>query len=261
MRILISIFYFIFVNVYAQPLSIHPLSQENLDALEKYNISMDYSRAYLGKPMTYKSILMKSLLTQWGVKKEHVVELIAKDNFSVFVPAYLFFQTGKKDSIAYLALEPKECWPKLNNGTNSSAGPFQVIWTKPNYSHISDEYWAWSVTNIAIHKTYPKGSLAPPPHTNNQSIKHGYHIYISHCASCHTINNLGKATIGPDLGKEKNPVNCYPDISDLKAFIRNPNKFRPGRMSGSSKVGMNDRELNYLIDYFSYLNSKDSVGE
>ena len=103
--------------------------------------------------------------------------------------------------------------------------------------------------------------MISPPQTNNLSIKRGYHIYISHCASCHTINHIGKAIIGPDLGKEQNPLNYYSNRSDLKAFIRNPNKFRPGRMSGSSKVGMNDKELNNLIDYFSYIKLQDSVSD
>lgn len=256
MKFIFSSLFLFCLKLYAQPIAIYSLSKDDFNILNTKNISMNYSRAYLGKTMTYKSILMKTLLIKIGVKKEHIVELIAKDNFSVYVPAYLFFRTSKDTSVAYLAKEPKENWPKLNNGTNSTAGPFQVIWTDPSYSHISDEYWAWSVTNIAIHKSYPKKKLMPPPKTKDEKIKLGHRIYVSHCASCHTINKIGKAVIGPDLGYLHNPLDYYPNRSELKVFIRNPNKFRAGRMSGSSKAGMNDQELSALIDYFEYLKFK-----
>lgn len=237
----------------AHPIANYKLSKDVIAGIRKENILMDYSRSYMGMDMTYRSILMKSLLMKLGVQKDFIVELIAKDNFAVYVPAHLFFQTSVKGSIAYLAIEPKKNWPKLHNGTNDSAGPYQVIWTNPSYSHISDEYWAWSVTHIAIHKTYPENELMPPPKTNDDHIKLGHDIYISHCASCHAIDNLGKGVIGPDLGGSHNPLNYYPKRSELKAFIRNPNKFRPGRMSGSSKAGMSDNELSALIDYFEFI--------
>jgi hypothetical protein len=240
-------------NVYPKSLGHHVLAQEPLHTLKKYNIMMKDSRAYPGLSMRYKSILMKSLLKEWHVKKEQIIELIAKDHFSVFVPAYLLFQTDKQNSIAYLAIEPKEGWPILKNGTDTSAGPYQIIWTHPQYSHISDEYWAWSITHIAIHQNYPVGAIISRPKTKELSIQQGYDVFISHCASCHNINHIGKASIGPDLGIEHSPLKSYPTRGLLKAFIREPTKFRPGRMSGSSLAGMNEKELDHLIDYFYYL--------
>jgi mono/diheme cytochrome c family protein len=253
MKKILVIFCFICFKVSAQPIANYTLSQSLIKNIKKENINMNYSRSYMGMDMNYMAVPMKPLLTKLGVKEDYIVELIAKDNFSVFVPAYLFLQTSENHSIAYLAIEPKEGWPKLNNGTNDSAGPYQVIWTNPSYSHISDEYWAWSVTRIAIHATYPENELMPPPKTKDAHIKHGHQIYISHCASCHAINGVGKAVIGPDLGASHNPLNYYPKRSELKAFIRNPNKFRKGRMSSSSKAGMSDNELNALIDYFEFI--------
>lgn len=253
MKKIILIFCLISFEVSAQPVANYTLSKEFINGIRKEYIHMDYSRSYMGMNMTYRCILMKSLLMKLGVKKDFIVELIAKDNFSVYVPAYLFLQASDNESIAYLAIEPDNGWPKLNNGTNSSAGPYQVIWTNPNYSHISDEYWAWSVTHIAIHKDYPEKELMPPPKTNDGNIKLGHQIYISHCASCHAINKVGKAVIGPDLGASHNPLDYYPERSALKAFIRNPNKFRSGRMSGSTKTGLSDSELAALIDYFEFI--------
>lgn len=241
-------------GIFAQPFVKFTLSNKLLAIYPTQTVSMGYSRAYPHKKMDYQSILMKTLLTQLKVKQTDVIELIAKDNFSVYVPANLLLQTNSnKNSIAYLAIEPKSSWPKLNNDTNDSAGPYQVIWTNPELSHISDEYWAWSVTDIAIHKTFPKHMIISSPQTENRSVLKGYQIYISHCAACHNINHVGKAVIGPDIGGSKNPLWIYKTKQKLAAFIRNPNQFRPGRMSGSSKAGLTDDQLDNLIDYFAFL--------
>ena len=242
-------------GIHAHAIASYAISNQLIKGIQKEQVRMDYSRSYMGKIMDYQCVPMRSIMLKLGVKKNAIVELIAKDNFSVYVPANLFFESSKSKSIPYLAIEPTQDrgWPRLKNGTSSSAGPYQIIWTNPSYSHISDEYWAWSVTNITIHKTYPQDKLMPLPKTNNQNIKLGHKIYISHCASCHAINKFGNAVIGPNLGNPHNPLDYYPKHSDLKAFIRNPNKFRPGRMSGSSKAGMNNKELNALISYFEFI--------
>ncbi len=240
-------------GVHAQSIANYTISNQLIKGMRKEQVRIDYSRSYMGMSMNYQCVSMRALMLKLGIKRNTIVELIAKDNFSVYVPSNLFFESSKNKSLSYLAIEPGGGWPPLKNGTDSSAGPYQVIWTNPSYSHISDEYWAWSVTHIAVHKTYPRDKLMPPPKTNNKNIKLGHKIYISHCASCHAINKFGKAVIGPNLGDSHNPLDYYPKHSELKAFIRNPNQFRPGRMSGSSTAGMNKKELNALISYFEFI--------
>lgn len=235
----------------------YAITEALLKPLPHKTVVMDYSRAYMGKKMDYQCVSMKSLLEKLRVKKANVIELIAKDNFSVYVPAYLFFETDpKQHSIGYLAIEPKTSWPKLFNDTGDSAGPYQVIWTDPELSHISDEYWAWSVTNLVIHQTFPKDMVIAAPQTKQESVLKGHQIYISHCAACHNINHIGKAVIGPDLSGKNAPFTAYPSRKKLVAFIRNPNQFRSGRMSGSSLEGLPNEQLENLMDYFEFLSAK-----
>lgn len=238
----------------------YQITEALLKPLPHKIVKMDYSRAYMGKTMAYECVSMQSLLKKLHVKKTNIIELIAKDNFSVYVPAHLFFETDpKQHSIGYLAIEPKTFWPKLFNNIGDTAGPYQVIWTHPEISHISDEYWAWSVTNIAIHQTFPKDMLIPAPKTKRSSVLKGHQLYISHCAACHNIDNIGKAVIGPDLSGKNAPFTAYPSRQKLAAFIRNPNQFRSGRMSGSSIEGLPDQQLENLIDYFEFLATTKSV--
>ena len=239
----------------------YAITEALLKPLPHKTVTMDYSRAYMGKVMTYHCVSMKSLLEKLHAKETDVIELIAKDDFSVYVPSRLFFETDpKQHSIGYLAIEPKTTWPKLWNDTGETAGPYQVIWTHPEVSHISDEYWAWSVTSIAIHPSLPKDMIIPAPETERSSVLRGHQIYISHCAACHNIDNIGKAVIGPDLSGKNAPLTAYPSRQQLAAFIRNPNQFRSGRMSGSSFEGLPNEELENLIDYFEFLSmTKNSI--
>ncbi|MBI2786865.1 MAG: cytochrome c, partial [Legionella longbeachae] len=139
------------------------------------------------------------------------------------------------------------------------------IWTNPERSYISDEYWVWSVVKIVEHTAVDESIvIAPPkdiPPSNKKTILKGYKIYVSHCSSCHTINHIGQANIGPDLSSPNNPLDLYPNVRQLKQFIRDPQSVRKlpkGRMSGSSYIGLNNKDLDDLISYFSFIKSKMS---
>lgn len=236
------------------------MNKAALLAQEPIDIKMDYNRAYPGQLRSYRSVPLCRLLQGQNISAKSVLEFVALDSFSVFIPAHLVTRCNKGESIAYLAIEPEEKWPVLFNHTGTTAGPFSVIWTDPQLSYISDEYWAWSVVKIIEHKSINRSDvIAAPSHFVSQKqrthVLRGYQVYVSHCASCHTINHQGKADIGPDLNRPKNPLDYYPDIRVLKQFIRDPQSVRKrdkGRMSGSSTVGLNDDDLNDLIEYFRY---------
>lgn len=216
-------------------------------------IHIDNNRAYPGRKMTLASIKLCELLKPYAVRPDAIIEFIAADGFSVDVPANKIMTCNHYSAIAYIAIEPEKKWPLLDNGTQTTAGPFDVIWLHPEKSYISNEYWAWSVTNIAIHQTLQRDLLKLKPIHASAQVKHGYDIYISHCAGCHTINHLGKAIIGPDLKDPKTPFDYYPDEQQLKQFIRDPQSIRPGRMSGSGEDFLNNADLNALIAYLKYI--------
>lgn len=228
-----------------------------------HHISMNYSRAYPKQNMNYRTIRFCDLLSSWHLTGQETIELISTDQFSVLVPARYLLNCKAQDSIAYLAIEPKSKWPILFNGTHTTAGPYSVIWTNPKWSYISDEYWAWSVNKVKILKPQSHATAIAPPKlaktAKNHAVLNGYKQYISHCASCHTINHIGKASIGPDLTPPHSPLDLYPNHKNLMKFIRDPAAMRypkPTRMSGSTKTGLHDDDLKDLIAYFNYMKNK-----
>lgn len=271
MIIFIAIIVFFLFNLQVvhanQPLTIASLTKTSvlhkakLNKLNLKHISMDYSRAYPGVMMDYYGVRLCDLLSDYSINPLHTLEFIAKDNFSVLIQAKYVLNCSDKDSIGYLVIEPDHKWPKLFNHTNTTAGPYAIIWTNPKLSYISDEYWAWSVIKIVEHSMVGEsiviGSPKDIPQIRKKQILNGYNIYVSHCSSCHTIDHKGQASIGPDLTSPKNIFDYYPDTLQLKKFIRDPQSVRQipnGRMSGSSYIGLNNNDLDDLINYFKFVN-------
>ncbi|CAM2968517.1 putative signal peptide protein [Legionella steigerwaltii] len=222
-------------------------------------VTINNDRAYPNKIMHHKVIPLCKLLAPFHIKQQDIIEFIAKDNFHVYVPSIKVMNCGKNASIAMLAIEPKSKWPIIDNHTGHTAGPYEVIWLHPERSYISNEYWAWSVIAIKISPTLDYQHVLAPPKTTSPSIINGYKIYISHCEGCHMMNRIGKSDIGPDLNCPKNPLDYYPNIVQLKQFIRDPKSVRSfpqARMSGSDKQFLSDNDLDDLIKFFAYMNTK-----
>lgn len=244
----------------ATPTQTKNYDQQQLAKIGLKTVRMNYNRAYPGVMMDFSSVRMCDLLRVYAINPDNTLEFIAEDNFSVFIPAKYLLDCNPKHSIAYLAIEPHNKWPVLFNHTNTTAGPFALIWTNPKRSYISDEYWAWSVTKVIERQSISKKKVIESP-TNiplsvRKQVLNGYQVYVSHCASCHTINHIGNASIGPDLSSPKTPLDYYSDIKLLKQFIRDPQSVRKipnGRMSGSSTTGLHDDDLDDLIRYFQYI--------
>lgn len=227
-----------------------------LNSLKTEDIFMSNNRAYPGIPMTYTSVKLNDLLKPFSIKSTDILEFIADDGFYVLIPASKVMASHADSSVGYLAIEPIKQWPVLNNGTNKTAGPFDVIWVNPEKSYISNEYWAWSVIKIVVHENLNSADLIAKPNVNNKNILKGYDIYVSHCAGCHSMNHIGKAVISVDLNIPKNPLEFYPNEAVLKQFIRDPQSVRTiknARMSGSGKDFLSDQDLDDLVEYFRYM--------
>lgn len=226
-------------------------------ALKEVIIKND--RAYPNKTMHHQAIPLCQLLAPYKISKTDIIELIAHDQFHVYVPAHKIMNCYQNSSIAMLAIEPFSKWPIINNHTGKTAGPYEIIWLHPERAYISNEYWAWSVIAIKITHHLDYKHVLPPPDITNASIRNGYQLYISHCEGCHAINHVGKSDIGPDLNCPKNPLEYYPDIRRLKKFIRNPQSVRylsQGRMSGSDVESLTESDLNDLITFFGHMKTK-----
>lgn len=195
------------------------LDEAQLRKIGIHEVEIVDSPAYPKREMHYQAVKLCDLLRSYKVNPNYVIEFVAIDDFSVFIPARLVTQCEANNPVAYLAIEPDTRWPELIKHPGTTAGPYFLIWSVPEGSHISREYWAWSLNKIVIRESIGSLLIAPPenvPDNQKKSILNGYQLYISHCASCHKINKIGQGKLGPDLGGNGNPLVIYPDIATLK---------------------------------------------
>ena len=233
------------------------------------HMTMSDSRAYPGININFTVIKLCNILKLFHVSNQDTLELIAVDQFSALVPAKLVMNCRSTSSIAYLAIETKQQpWPRLSynnpdlhNPESGSAGPFQIIWLHPEKSYVSNEYWAWKVVSIHIHSVLDKRLYLQAPATKNRHIQNGYKAYASRCLGCHTLNNVGKGKIGPDLNKPVSAVTRFHDDYLLKKFIRDPQSVRQrknDRMSGTSEMFLSQRDMDDLVLYLHYMAERAS---
>lgn len=221
----------------------------------KTKVSISNDRAYPNRIMNHEAIPLCQLLAGYDIDQESMIELIATDDFHVYVPARKIMQCDENSAIAMLAIEPDNKWPVINNNTGTTAAPYEIIWLHPEKSYISDEYWAWSVVQIKFNQSLKKDVIAAPE-TADLHVKNGYQIFISHCEGCHSMNHIGKGRIGPDLSWPKNPWEYYSDRKTLVKFIRDPQSVRhlpKGRMNGSNEQFLSSNDLSDLLNYLAYM--------
>ena len=208
------------------------------------------------RTMTYRAVSMAKLLD--GVSAEDNVRFTASDGFVATVPgATLLGREGA--ATAYLAVEPADApWPPLKAGAQDTAGPFYLVWTRPERSGVTPEQWPYKIARIdvvpAITKRFPM--LSPSPRLPaNHPIRAGFLVFQSHCLACHTLNGGGDATLGPDLNFPYNPTE-YMRPEALRRLIRDPQALRrwPGaKMPAFDRRALPDRELGELVAYLRHM--------
>lgn len=198
------------------------------------------------RPMEYRALPLLSILRD--VSKVEMVQFKAEDGFVANIPAQLL--TGAAEP--WLAIEPANTpWPKLKSG-GRSAGPFYLVWLKPEKSGITQEQWPYQIAQIsevaALQTRYPQIL----PHSPADSAEYrGMHVYTVHCASCHQINGGGDAAVGPDLNKPYNPTEYF-QSTFLRLYIRDPAAVRTWpqlTMPGFPDTVMSDTQLDDLMTY------------
>lgn len=237
------------------------LSQNNR---KSQKLNMTNSRAYLGVNMRYQAVKICDLLKPFTIKQSDTIEFVSSDNFYALVPAHHVTNCDTDKSVAYIAIETSDRpWPKLTyNNPNrhqpdhGTAGPFAVVWTKPEVDYISNEYWAWKIIQINILHQGNISNVIPAPQHVKQAIRNGYHAYVSRCSGCHTINHIGKGKIGHDLNLPTNALTHFADTKTFKKFVRDPQSVRKkanDRMSGTSEQFLSNNDLDDLTAYLSYI--------
>src|SRR5207237_8715671 len=69
-------------------------------------------------------------------------------------------------AVAYLAIEPPDApWPPLKAGESATAGPFYLVWVRPELGRIQSGQWPYQIARIEsvapIVKRYPVRATAP----------------------------------------------------------------------------------------------------
>jgi mono/diheme cytochrome c family protein len=204
--------------------------------------------------MPYRAVPLADLLH--GITPADHLQFIGADGFAAEIPAALIL--NRHGSAAWLAIEdPASPWPALP-GQHADAGPFYVVWTKPQAARVGPEQWPYQLVTIrkldSVVARFP--ALLPDPSLPAASpVRRGLTVFQHTCFACHTLNGAGDAKLGPDLNIPYNPVE-YLDARLLRAYIRNPQSLRrwpQAKMPGFSPQALSDADLDALLAYLRYM--------
>ena len=207
----------------------------------------------------YRALDMKAILRSvYGahLQKGEYTELVtlAHDGYNTHSDLALFLKTGG----AYLAfkdLDVKSGWEPVDRADVSPA-PYFLVWENPEHTVANRHPWVWALKGFSLLKfeeLYKK--VSPRGVKKSSDIYKGYEIFRGHCFNCHAINDEG-GKLGPDLAAPQN-ITVYRSESFLRAFIKNPTRFRYTKMP--SHDFLSDKEVGYLISYLRSRRGK-SIG-
>jgi len=223
-------------------------------AVTTVNVPQDvaYKRA-----MTYRAVPMAALLP--GVARDASLRFVAGDGFAATLPAAPLLADDDAAARAYLAIEsPAAKWPALKAGARETAGPFYLVWLRPEKSHIAPEQWPYQIARVedvaSLAQRFP--DLLPAAGVSSTDpIRHGLTVFTTNCIVCHTLNLAGDAKIGPDLNVPYNPTE-YMREEFLRRQVRNPASVRAWsgqHMPGFDVNAISDRDLDDLVAYLYYM--------
>ena len=102
--------------------------------------------------MQYQAIAVRTLFDEAALHDDEVVQFRCRDGFVASISKDRITQRGAGRSVAYLAIEdPKSKWPDLPvKGASGTAGPFYLVWVRPELSGILQEEWPYQVVAFEI---------------------------------------------------------------------------------------------------------------
>ncbi|WP_377808219.1 cytochrome c [Azospirillum sp. A29] len=211
-----------------------------------------------GRPMSYRAVPLASLLGAADFPPGTVLEGVASDGFTAQLPPELCLRSGPDGAVAFLAVEPADRpWPNLP-GKAVSAGPFYLVWVRPEASEVRSEQWPYQLARIVASddplRRWPQLAVEPGLPADS-AIRAGQAVFITQCMACHTLNGAGSATMGPDLNRPMNPTD-YLTPAGLKTLIRDPSSVRtwPGQqMPGFDPAMLSDADLDRVVAYLGHM--------
>ncbi len=211
-----------------------------------------------GRAMRYRAVPLASLIAADSVPKDTTLEGIASDGFAALLPPELCLRTGDSGAVAFLAVEPADQpWPPLP-GKTVSAGPFYLVWVRPDASGVRSEQWPYQLARIASTdnplKRWPQLAVDAALAVDSP-IRAGQAVFVTQCMACHTLNGAGSANVGPDLNRPMNPTE-YLTPTGLTKLIRDPRAVRSWpnqQMPGFDATMLSDADLDRLVAYLGHM--------
>jgi len=212
--------------------------------------------ASYGRAMTYRAVPLGALVAVDALPRDGVLEAAASDGFVAHLPVRLLAQAGGAEP--YVAVEPPDApWPPLP-GKSVSAGPFYVVWLKPEASGISPEQWPYQLARLFSAESplarWPVLAVAETLPADDPA-RAGQALFVANCLPCHTLNGGGAANVGPDLNRPMNPTE-YLKPDALKRLIRDPASVRSWpeqRMPAFAEAALGDADLDRLVAYLGHM--------
>ncbi len=214
--------------------------------------------AAYGRTMRYRALPLPALLSGTALPPDQVIEAVASDGFVAQLPLDLLLHPAAGGALPYLAIEPPEArWPALP-GKAASAGPFYLVWLRPEASGVRREQWPYMVVELrsadSPAKRWP-GLAVDPGLPADDPVRAGQALYVTNCLVCHRLNGAGSAEVGPDLNLPMNPTEYF-QPGALHAYIRDPAALRHWNamtMKGFGEDDLSDREIDLIIAYLAHM--------
>jgi hypothetical protein len=205
-------------------------------------------------------VALAKLLEGVAIPPDAVVEAAAQDGFVTQLPRDLVY--ANDGIVAYMAIEVADTpWPPIP-GKDKSAGPFYIVWLGDQASSVPTMKWPYQVVSLSVQDAQPsvgpRSRLIP---CSLRSIRRETGKPSSNkCFICHTMNQAGSASAGPDLNLPMNPTEYFTDAG-LRALIRDPRSVRiwpEQRLTGFAQEDMSDEELGLILAYLSHMADRKS---
>ena len=233
-------------------------ASELLKRADLETITVEHDPAYGGREMRYRAISAAALFAETNLRDDEVVQFRCRDGFVASISKERIMQKGPGRSVAYLAIEdPKSKWPDLTlKGASGSAGPFYLVWLKPELSGILQEEWPYQVVAFEV-----KGRLKDlypgifPARAKDSGVARGLKLFQQTCFACHTINREGPSQVGPDLNLPLNPTEYFKE-SVLPKYIRDPKTIRSwsaSKMPGFGPEVLSDEDIASIVAYLKQM--------
>jgi mono/diheme cytochrome c family protein len=228
-------------------------TQQLLHRMDVRSISIPADVAF-HRAMHYRAVPLAALLQDLAPGDQ--LQFVANDGFIAGIPAALVL--NRQGSTAWLAIEDNDKpWPRQGKD-HGDAGPFYVVWTRPEAAGVTSEQWPYQLNAIRL-----AGDMAvrfpaifpDPAQPAGGPVQRGFVLFKHTCFACHTLNRQGDARLGPDLNVPYNPTQ-YLRADLLRAFIRDPQSLRhwpQAKMHGMDRQALSDDDLDAVLAYLKHM--------